>query len=169
MERLDILNFKKHAINGEYVFVTEDKMKIRQWRSSPESIIQESALVNSTETLYHEFDSQSGQIKITGKRFYGFPVGEWKQFSKDGSLLKSWNEDRNYDFNVEQLVAKVKELGFNLKISSPGVWVSRTRNGLPFYYVTYPVSAKSPYVVYKVKIDGKTGKILSQEEIKTRN
>ncbi|KAA0989237.1 hypothetical protein [Dyadobacter aurulentus] len=168
MERFDITNFKKKAVKGEHIYITEDKIKVRQWQSSSEVFIQESSGINSTELLYQEFYSDSGFLKLSGKEFHGFSIGLWKEFSRSGMITKEWNEDEGYEFTIEELDVKMKALGVNIRFLQSGVSVMKAKVGRPEYVVTYPVD-DNPYEVRKLSIDGITGQTLTEEIVKIRH
>jgi hypothetical protein len=168
MERFDISDFRKKAVNGTHTFVTDDKLKVRQWQSSQDVFIQETTAVNANETLYQEFYG-SGLLKLSGKEFHGFPIGIWREYAKNGSVSREWDEDENYTFTIEELDEKMKDLGVDIRFKRTGVSVTRTDAGPPIYYVTYPISPASPYELYKLAIDGVSGKTIGQEVIKIRN
>ena len=119
--------------------------------------------------LYQEFFAGSGNLKLSGREFHGFPIGVWTEYSKDGKTLDEWDEDKNYEFTIQALTDKMKDLGVDITFNRTGVTVTRTDIGKPIYYVTYPVSIASPNEVIELAIDGVTGKTLGQDTIKIKN
>jgi hypothetical protein len=170
MERFDKKRFEAHKVNGEYTFTLQDGSEVRQWETVPEYYVEQVTKARSPFETYKEFHYDSGFLKTEGTLFYNFKTGPWREYDVKGQLIKETNEDAPYKFSITDLDKMMRKEGVNIMEVKPGVQVNRfiDDNDRPLYGVTHPVDAATPYHVYKLLIDGNTGKVLEKTTAQIR-
>src|SRR5450432_2874281 len=79
MEKFDIARFNEKKVNREYSFTLPDHSVVRQVEHNGD-YTEEINYPLSPYTKIKSFFKETGSIKITGERFYSFPVGTWHYF-----------------------------------------------------------------------------------------
>jgi hypothetical protein len=164
MERFDKKRFEEKKVNGEYTFTLQDGSEVRQWETVPDHYVEQVTKPHSPFETYKEFYYDSGQLKTYGTLFYNFKTGIWREYDLKEQLVKETNEDAPYKFSIEDLDKMMRQNGVQIMTVKPGVQVNRfiDEEERPLYGVSYPVDPTTPYHIYKLVIDGNTGKVLEK-------
>jgi len=169
MERFNKALFDQKKIDGHYEFTLDDGTIIKQWEEPSEYYAEQTIDPKSNFTVFKEFYFTSGILKLTGKEFYGFPVGIWKEFSEKGELIKEENEDAPFKFSIYDLHEKLKKMGIDIMKPGTGVSVARTVEPIPKYNVSHPI-APNDYSATKIMVfDGTDGKLITETIKKYKN
>jgi hypothetical protein len=161
MERFTIASFDQHKVNHEYTY-SQDGKRVRQ-REYPErrEYIEEIQDLKTPYKRIKVFYMESGNLKISGERFYSADVGSWEYYAANGTLEKRVNRDAPFRFSLNDLIAKMKATyQLDLMRYNQQVDVERSdeEDERPFYTVTFPVGPSGPGKVYIIAIDGVNGK-----------
>lgn len=165
MEIFDTRLFELNHENGHYDFVTSDGINIRQWVTPPKHYVERAKRPGLPYETYKEFHFSNGCLKKSGELFYNFRIGIWKEFDESGKIIKEINEDEPYQFSIENLEVKMRELKVNIMNENSEVRVNRLiLENKPVYVITYPVNIIEPDYRIKLLMDATYGKILEKEE-----
>lgn len=149
------INFTKP--NGDEVRQIEDKDSYTEYISKKGTPFE-------TVNIFYK---RTCALKATGERFYGFPIGIFKEYNQNGVLIKEINSNEPYKFTLEALIQKVeKEFHINIMKNTIGVSVTRTTNPVPQYELDYPVIEGNPLWLNIVIFDGITGFIIRKTSVK---
>lgn len=162
MEIFDEVKFNKNKIDGHYDFVLKDGTKVSQWETPPHYYVEQIEKVNSPYKTYKEFYYTTKYLKTGGEIFYNFPVGVWREYSEDGKILKEWDEEKPYQFSIDELSIKMKGMGVDIMRKQFAVVVTRTTNPTPAYTVSYPISPTNTDDLNIVIIDGVNGNVIAK-------
>lgn len=178
---LFIYNFKKQPISKIKSKKVIDKLNTEEYQiilSGNESVQQNADSVtritdegdgfkkhifynnNPFETI-KLYSKETLNIKIEETIFYNFLTGIAKEYDSQGELIKEVNWDANYRFSVQQLIEKMMRQ-FNIDLlSRTGKGVIRGYDHGYFYLVILNLTANSKGQTRQIKIDGDTGKVIS--------
>ncbi|TPG45312.1 hypothetical protein [Flavobacterium pectinovorum] len=98
--------------------------------------------------------------------FYGMPIGIWKSYDEKGTLLNWKNYNEGFDFTIKDLIAMLKkELQIDLINDNnyKSLIIDRSSYKRLFFITSYCYSIQIATMAETrtIKIDGKTGEILS--------
>jgi hypothetical protein len=161
MEKFDLRNFEKRAVNNEVNDTLNDGTSVKMLRYS-DSFAVETRAQNDPFKYYKIYYSESSGLKLSGREFYTFKVGTWDEYDRDENLIAQKNWDAHYLFSIDDLSVMMKnQFEIDLMQTNQGIGVIRGFGGKYYYEVYIPlfVGGKSPHRV--IRVDGNTGKIIS--------
>ena len=167
MEKFDLKTYQEKNIDGQYEFTTDDGTYYQQWENAPHSYSQRCAKANSVFETYKEYDHKTLVLIKSGEEFYGFPVGVWKTFTENGTLMNESDEDKPYAFSIYDLAKKMKGYQIDIMSRVSQASVSRSTNPEPQYVVSWPENPESPYERKVVVVDAVKGETIVEKQTST--
>lgn len=161
MERFNIARFDQNKEDNEYSFTAPDGKLVRQLEYPKRREYMEE--IRDPKTPYKKvkiYYMESGNIKISGDRFYNANINTWQYFGPNGAVERQVNEEAKFRFSISDLIGKMKvAYGIDLMRPEAGGDVDRDDDdGKPLYTVTFPMGPANPGKVYIVGIDGQSGR-----------
>jgi len=111
--------------------------------------------------LFHVFRSFYPNGKLKDKGLYypdDFAKGVWREYDEQGNLINEENHDKDYNFSFEEVLKVVERK--HLNITNVRSHIGRENC---IWYITSIDDSKYPYKKRSIKLDGKTGKKLSDK------
>ncbi len=154
----DIEKFNHLSKQGEYYDTLNDGTVIRCFGDDSTNYVRyETPPYPSVFQIYREFHT-NGILKKKGLNFENnFGKGIWREYDKEGNLIKEKNYDEGYEYSFEDVVKFLRLRGVDLFHR----YTSITRNN-GVWNIVYVKGDKYPKDIYDIDIDGKTGKVLSK-------
>ncbi len=159
-DTFDIEKFNRLEKGGEYRDTLKDGTIIRRMSSDTDFSEFENPPPPSILRVYRSFHL-NGKLKMKGISFpNSVALGVWREYDKEGNLIKEENHDEGYEYSFEDIVSFMRLRNVDLFhrytdiMRNKGVW-----------NLVYVKGESYPKHIYNIKIDGKTGKIIS----KTKN
>ena len=112
MEYFDIKKFENLEKDEKYSSRTGDNFyknnNIRYRLTTYKDIMVEERVLNSPYTLYKLYDIKTNMLKSSARTFYGFAIEYSKEYDGEGKLIKEIDDDKPYQFSIEDLRKKLK-------------------------------------------------------------
>ncbi|MFC4478873.1 hypothetical protein [Flavobacterium chungangensis] len=167
-EKFDLKKFNDNKIDSIYEYALQDTV-IKLYEGKDQY---KKELISDNHSFKQTFvyNKTTNLLVNQFSHFYGMPVGIWKSYDEKGVLISWKNYDENFDFSVKELIPMLKkDLQIDLinDTNYQSLLIDRFLYKRLFLFTSYC------YVVQlnlmegsrTIKIDGKTGEILS--DIKT--
>lgn len=164
MEKFDKEQFDSNKVDGEYTFTLKDSSTVRQMENIARlEYVEEIMEYKTPFSKVKVYFMNSGNLKISGERFYETEIGIWKYYDETGKLIKQTDWDAAFKFTLEDLGKKMKAMNVDIFKNEKFVSVDKENEDRPLYIVMYPVGPESPYKVYTLTIDGVDGKTIDKQ------
>src|SRR5436190_21381928 len=79
MERFNKALFDQKKTGDHYEFTLEDGTIVHQMESPPDYYVEKTSNPKTNFKTYKEYYFSNGNLKTSGREFYAFPVGVWKE------------------------------------------------------------------------------------------
>lgn len=166
-EKFDLKKFNENKIDSTYEYSVKDT--IIKLSEAKEHFKKEIIAVNHSFKHTFVYDKSTNLLVNEFSYFYGMPVGIWKSYDEKGTLTNWKNYDEDYDFTVKQLTGLLKK-DLQIDLINDTNYQSLTIDRFPYkrlYFFTnycYSIDIRTIEETRIIKIDGKTGEILSDEK-----
>lgn len=155
MKKFDIIQYQEKKKNNPSYdgYYLKDSTYIKQLGNKNSGFAEyETPPSPAVFQIYREFYSNGG-LKLEGKTFPNdFNKGIWKEYDKQGNLVKEIDYDKGFEYTWEDLVKYLEKRKVDIK-DTTNTDIRKENGNWRFSYV-------EGIYIYDVIIDGKTGKIL---------
>jgi len=161
MEKLDIHEFNKHQIDGEWTFDDKDGNTVHITKDVDEyweEITNKNSVFTKRRNYY-----LSGNIKLDSQYFHdsGFAKGTWTYYNEQGGILKTEDNDTPFkDFPWVKVQEYLIKNGVDVKDSFTMVHNIHENEGTYWLlsWDTKKVNNEGNKIIKNIQLDGKTGK-----------
>ncbi|MDP5199036.1 hypothetical protein [Flavobacterium sp. DG2-3] len=163
-EKFDLKKFNDNKIDSIYEYALQDT--IIKLYEGKDLYKKELIYDNHSFKQIFVYDKTTNLLVNQFGHFYGMPVGIWKSYDENGVLISWKNYDENFDFSANELIPMLKkDLQIDLinDTNYQSLLIDRFSYKRLFLFTSYcyAVQINSMGETRTIKIDGKTGEILS--------
>lgn len=167
-EKFDLKKFNENKLDSIYEYTLQDT--IVKLYESKDQYKKELVWDNHSFKQTSLYDKTTNLLVNQFCHFYAMPVGIWKSYDEKGVLISWKNYDENFDFSIKELIPMLKK-DLQIDLINDTNYQSLLIDRFSYkqlYFITrycYQVNISMVGETRSIKIDGKTGEILS--DIKT--
>ena len=163
MQKINIEQFTRHAINGVYEFYRPDGLLVEQSKRNDyywEIIRKEGTPIEKR----RYYDLSTGILRLEANLFYSCTTGFTRQYDESGNLIQETDTDAAFKFSLDDVIKLVKrKFGVNMCILNDEK--SRNKNiyrGDSEYAIFFNTNLinKFPEAGDYIEINATTGEIL---------
>ncbi|WP_253784716.1 hypothetical protein [Flavobacterium sp. HSC-32F16] len=163
-EKFDLKKFNENKLDSIYEYTLQDT--IVKLYESKDQYKKELVWDNHSFKQTSLYDKTTNLLVNQFCHFYAMPVGIWKSYDEKGVLISWKNYDENFDFTVKELIAMLKkDLQIDLinDTNYKSLLIDRFSYKRLFLFTSYCYVLQLNLMegTRTIKIDGKTGEILS--------
>ncbi|WP_338813235.1 hypothetical protein V9L05_18020 [Bernardetia sp. Wsw4-3y2] len=158
-DTFDIEQFEEKKIGSQYYDTLDDGTIVRRMSSDIDFVEYETPPSPNLLEVYRSF-YLNGNLKRKGIYYSNdVALGVWRDYDKEGNLIKEENYDEGYEYSFEDVVKFLRLRGADLHDERTSI---RRFDGI--WELAYVKDKDEKSFYYSYSLDGKTGKVLEHSK-----